>query len=259
MRNVLVPRFALSAFPALAVTFALAFAAPSARAAAVTAPDAPVLIDTSASAGSVVEASPTLSPYTADCAFDGNWSNNAGRWLALTSSNPMYLVYKFNAATKVNILRLRIPSDNSWDKRSPKAWTFSGSNDGSTWTQLDARSGVSWSAGEVKTVSFPNDTAYEYYKFSCTAIIGSDSYMMLWEIQFLYEPPSLVDLTSPSGTVTTTTSGDWVKPAKNAFDNGTAHNNDDRSIHSGTTVDWIYTFDTPTKVNAYRVFTPGTG
>ena len=238
---------------------AFAFVAPSARAAAATPPDAPVLIDTSASAGSVVEASPTLSPYTADHAFDGNWSNDAGRWLALTSSNPMYLVYKFNVATKVNMLRLRIPSNNSWDKRSPKAWTFSGSNDGSTWTQLDARSGVSWSAGEVKTVSFPNDTAYEYYKFNCTAIIGSDSYMMLWEIQFLDAPPSLVDLTSPSGTITTTTSGDWVNPAKNAFDNGTAHNNDDRSIHSGTTVDWIYTFDTPTKVNAYRVFAPGTG
>ena len=68
----------------------------------------------------------------------------------------------------------------------------------------------------------------------------------------------LTDLTSPSGTVTTTTSGDWVKPAKNAFDNGTAHNNDDRSIHSGTTVDWIYTFDSPTKVNAYKVYCPST-
>ena len=69
----------------------------------------------------------------------------------------------------------------------------------------------------------------------------------------------LEDLTNPNGTVTTTTTGDWVKPAKNAFDNGTAHNNDDRSIHSGSSVDWIYTFDTPTKVNAYRVFAPGTG
>ena len=66
----------------------------------------------------------------------------------------------------------------------------------------------------------------------------------------------LVDLTSPSGTVTTTTAGAWVKPAKNAFDNGTKHNNDDRSIHSGTTVDWIYTFNTKTNVNAYKVYCP---
>ena len=74
----------------------------------------------------------------------------------------------------------------------------------------------------------------------------------------LPEGVELTDLTSPSGTVTTTTAGDWVKPAKNAFDNGTAHNNDDRSIHSGTTVDWIYTFDSPTKVNAYKVYCPST-
>ena len=72
------------------------------------------------------------------------------------------------------------------------------------------------------------------------------------------EGVELTDLTSPSGTVTTTTTGDWVKPAKNAFDNGTAHNNDDRSIHSGTSVDWIYTFDAKTKVNAYKVYCPST-
>ena len=247
----------MSRLIAAAMVAVAVMVAPAARAAAATPPDAPVLIDTSASAGSVVESSPTLSPYTADNAFDGNWTNDAGRWLALTSSNPMYLVYKFNAATTVNMLRLRIPGNNSWEKRSPKAWTFSGSNDGSTWTPLDTRSGVSWSAGEVKSFTFSNDTAYEYYRFSCTAIVASDSYMMLWEIQFLYEPPALVDLTSPSGNISTTTSGSWVKPAKNAFDNGTAHNNDDRSIHSGSAVDWIYTFDTPTKVNAYRVFAPG--
>ena len=69
----------------------------------------------------------------------------------------------------------------------------------------------------------------------------------------------LTDLTSPSGTVTTTASGSWVKPAKNAFDNGTKHNNDDRSICGGTTVDWIYTFEEPTKVNAYKVYTPQGG
>ena len=69
----------------------------------------------------------------------------------------------------------------------------------------------------------------------------------------------LEDLTNPSGAVSTTASGSWVKPAKNAFDNGTKHNNDDRSICGGTAAAWIYTFDEPTKVNAYKVFTPGSG
>ena len=240
--------------------------------AAVTPPDQPVLIDTSASAGSVIASSSSATAYSAANAFDGNWSDNAGRWLAyinpnksdytggLTGETPAYMVYQFNAPTKVNILRLRIQNANEWDKRSPKAWTFQGSNDNITWTTLDTRSGVAWASGEtVKTFSFENETKYKYYKFTCTAIVGSNDYMQLYEIQFLRRSDIvLTDLTSPSGAVTSTTSGDWTKPAKNAFDNGTAHNNDDRSIHSGPPVDWIYTFDTKTKVNAYKVYCPST-
>ena len=270
--SILKSRFARGVFPLVAAFLACALAAPSARAAATTPPDKPVLIDTSASAGSVVASSSSSATFSADHAFDGNWADNAGRWLAYTNPDndygsgvhgetPMYLVYRFNVPTKVNVLRLLIQNANEWDKRSPKAWTFLGSHDGETWTTLDTRSGVAWASGTVtKSFSFENQTAYEYYKFSCTEILGENNYMQLYEIQFLYDAGIvLTDLTSPSGTVTTTTSGDWVKPAKNAFDNGTAHNNDDRSIHSGTTVDWIYTFDTPTKVDSYKVYAPGSG
>ncbi len=257
--SILKSRFARGIFPLTAAFLVCALAALEARAAATTPPDQ-LLVDTSASAGAVVESSPTLSPYTADHAFDGNWSSDDCRWLAETTSNPMYLVYKFNAPTKVNILRIRIKNANESNKRSPKAWTFHGSNDGSTWTQLDARSSVTWPVGDVmKSFHFENETAYEYYKFSCTEILGSNSYLQIYEIQFLCDTGFvLTDLTNPNGAVTTTTTGDWVKPAKNAFDNGTAHNNDDRSIHSGTTVDWIYTFDSPTVVNAYKVYCPST-
>ena len=266
---ILKSRFARGIFPLVAALLACALAAPEARAAAVTPPDQPVLIDTSASAGSVVASSSSSATYSADHAFDGNWADNAGRWLAYTNPDndygsgvhgetPMYLVYRFNAATKVNVLRLRIQNANEWDKRSPKAWTFLGSNDNVNWTTLDTRSGVTWASGDtVKTFSFENETKYEYYKFNCTEIIGVNDYLQIYELQFLYDAGIvLTDLTSPSGTVTTTTAGSWVQPAKNAFDNGTKHNNDDRSIHSGTTVDWIYTFDTKTKVNAYKVYCP---
>ena len=180
------------------VLLAFALAAPSARAAAVTPPDQTVLIDTSASAGSVVASSSSSATYSADHAFDGNWADNAGRWLAYTNPDndygsgvhgetPMYLVYRFNVPTKVNVLRLLIQNANEWDKRSPKAWTFLGSHDGETWTTLDTRSGVAWASGTVtKSFSFENQTAYEYYKFSCTEILGENNYMQLYEIQFLY-------------------------------------------------------------------------
>ena len=60
--------------------FALAFTtcATTAFAAAVPAPDQPVLIDTSSSAGSVVASSSSSATYSAANAFDGNWSDNAG-------------------------------------------------------------------------------------------------------------------------------------------------------------------------------------
>ena len=93
------------AFSALAVAFSLnVLAASSASAGAVTPPDQPVLVDTSSSAGSVVASSSSSATYSADHAFDGNWGDNDGRWLAYTNpdndygngvhgESPMYLVY----------------------------------------------------------------------------------------------------------------------------------------------------------------------
>ena len=229
---ILKSRFVRGMFPLMAMLFAFALAAPEARAAAVTPPDKPVLIDTSASAGSVVTSSVSSVDLSAANAFDGLWSNADHRWLAYNNPNndygsgvhgesPMYLVYRFKVPTKVNILRLRIPNDWEWDKRSPKAWTFLGSNDGTNWTTLDTRSGVTWTSGAVMDFAFENDTKYAYYKFNCTEISGTNNYMMLWEIQFLRRSDIvLTDLTSPSGTVTSTASNDWTKPAANALDAG---------------------------------------
>ena len=198
--SILKSRFARGLFPLVAALLAFALAAPEARAAAVTLPDQPVLIDTSSSAGSVVTSSSSSATFSAAKAFDGNWSDSAGRWLAYidpnysnytggaTGETPAFLVYKFKVATKVNYLRLRIPNDWQWSERSPKAWTFLGSNDNVNWTTLDARSYVTnWTAGEVKTFSFSNQMAYEYYKFNCTEITGAvaENFMQLWEIQFL--------------------------------------------------------------------------
>ena len=239
---------------------ALVLAAPSARAAAAVKPGTPFKIDTSSAAGAVdlTRSSAAHPTYGAAGAFDGR-KNVDGHWLAVKADH-MFVTYRFNTATKVTSIKLYNPDANNQTTRPPKAWTFEGSNDGDNWTVLDTRTGQTWSSGQVRSYSFQNDDAYVYYKFDCTELNGATDYLMLWEIEFWGTAPGEVpvDLTSPSGTVTTTTAGDWVKPAKNAFDNGTAHNNDDRSIHSGTTVDWIYTFDSPTKVNAYSLYSPGT-
>ena len=246
---------------AVAMVAVAVIVTPSARAAASVKPGSLVKVDTSAAAGAVdlTRCSAYHASYGAAGAFDGTM-NVDGRWLAVKAAH-MYVTYKFNTATKVTTIKLFNPNANNETTRPPKAWTFEGSNDGDNWTTLDTQTGQTWSSGQVRSYSFENDAAWVYYKFDCTELNGATDYLQLWEIEFYDTAPGDLpeDLTNPSGNVTTTTSGDWVKPAKNAFDNGTKHNNDDRSIHSGTTVDWIYTFDTPTTVNAYSVYVPGTG
>ncbi len=266
--SILKSRFARGVFPLVAALLSFALAAPEARAAAVTPPDKPVLIDTSSSAGSVVASSSSADAFPPANAFDGLWSASEHRWLAYinpsksdytggkTGETPAYVIYRFNAPTKVNVLRLRIPNDWTWDQRAPKAWTFLGSNDGSTWTQLDARSGVTWTAGEVKDFSFENDTKYAYYKFNCTEISGTNDYMMLWEIQFLYDAGIvLTDLTtSASGSVSASSATHGTYPASKAFD-GNYANSDGRWL--STKADHmfvVYHFNAPTSVNVIRVW-----
>ena len=120
-----------------------------------------------------------------------NRSDTNGRWLS-TKADHMFVVWKFNEATAVNMLRVWNGSDTAGGyasaSRAPKAWTFSGSNDGENWTALDTRTNeTGWSAsGESRMYSFDNDTAYLYYKFDCTALNGESDYLQIWELEFYY-------------------------------------------------------------------------
>ena len=146
---------------------------------------------TTADSGAVATNSATHAQYGANGAFDDNRSDSNGRWLS-TKSDHMFVVWKFNAATAVDMLRIWNGSDTAGGyasaSRAPKAWTFSGSNDGENWTALDTRSNeTGWSAsGESRLYSFANDTAYLYYKFDCTALNGASDYLQIWELEFYY-------------------------------------------------------------------------
>lgn len=59
------------------------------------------------------------------------------------------------------------------ENRSPKDWTFQGSNDGSTYTTLDTQTGVTgWSALQKRSYTFANTTSYSYYRLNVTANDG---------------------------------------------------------------------------------------
>lgn len=146
---------------------------------------------TTATSGALCTNSTTHAQYGAEGAFDDNRSDTNGRWLA-TKADHMFVVWKFNAATAVNMFRVWNGSDTAGGyasaSRAPKAWTFCGSNDGENWTALDTRTGeTGWSASsESRLYSFANDTAYLYYKFDCTALNGASDYLQIWELEFYY-------------------------------------------------------------------------
>jgi hypothetical protein len=58
------------------------------------------------------------------------------------------------------------------ESSAPSAWTYEGSNDGSTWTVLDTRSGISLSGGFLQPFLFSNSTAYRYYRLNISATPG---------------------------------------------------------------------------------------
>lgn len=56
------------------------------------------------------------------------------------------------------------------------AWEIQGSNDGTSWTTLDTRSGeVGWANGETRFYDFPNKSAFEYHQLVFSGGGGSDA------------------------------------------------------------------------------------
>ncbi|MCX2573069.1 discoidin domain-containing protein [Pedobacter sandarakinus] len=81
-----------------------------------------------------------------------------------------------------------LTSGNDAPGRDPKDWKFSGSVDGTTWVDLDTRTGETFSGRNLtKTYSFKNKIAYRYYRISISAI-GSGSLFQLSEWRLIEVP-----------------------------------------------------------------------
>jgi hypothetical protein len=81
------------------------------------------------------------STFNAAKAFDGNINT---RWLTANTSEPEWLRYDFGAAQEVAEYAIHV--EQSADE-APKDWKFQGSDDGSTWEDLDTQTDQTISAG----------------------------------------------------------------------------------------------------------------
>jgi hypothetical protein len=122
-------------------------------------------------------------------AFD---NNVATKWLDFSATS--WLLYRL--ANPRVITQYTITSANDSPERDPKSWTFKGSNNGVTWTNLDSRSiQVFANRYQSNTYSFSNATEYTYYKLDS---ITNNSGSIIQLAEFRLSGPITASLSAKS-------------------------------------------------------------
>ena len=106
--------------------------------------------------------------------------NPSTKWLVFNPTG--WATYQL--AKPATVVKYSLTSANDAPTRDPKDFTLQGSDDGSTWTDLDKQTGQSFSGRFATNIySFTNTTAYGYYRLNITANSG-DSLVQLadWNI-----------------------------------------------------------------------------
>lgn len=115
---------------------------------------------------------------TADKAFDGNTET---RWATVLFTLPEWLQYDLGVGVTKTATKYRM-----WGKETltfmPTGWDFQGSNNGSSWTNLDTRTSQTFTDQAWNEYTFSNSTAYRYYRVSVNTS-GSAAVLQIWEVQ----------------------------------------------------------------------------
>ncbi len=130
--------------------------------------------------GGTASASESYAGKPASNAFDDNnstyWSNDGNL--------PSWIQYDFGEGNGKLIEKYRIYYESSNYDAAPKDWTFQASDDASSWTTLDTRSGEDWSANEWKEYTVTNNKKYRYYRINITDNKGTtDNYVSINEME----------------------------------------------------------------------------
>ena len=113
-------------------------------------------------------------------------NNTSTAWgsAAVGTALPAWVQYRLPSAKRAWKYRLNVTTQPAY---SPHDWQFQGSNDGTAWNTLDARSGQTWDAAGWKEYTIPNANrgSYLYYRLYITAGGQTpDNYMWIdeWEL-----------------------------------------------------------------------------
>ncbi len=111
-------------------------------------------------------------------------------WLTASSDMPAWLQYNLASPQVVSAYSIIPWSADNFPARTPTSWTFQGSNNGSTWTTLDTRTGfTSWTISTAYLFSATNTTSYSYYRLYITANVGGNAYTGIQQIKLFGTTP----------------------------------------------------------------------
>ncbi|MGP3632221.1 GH92 family glycosyl hydrolase [Streptomyces sp. 24-1644] len=103
------------------------------------------------------------------------------KWLTFAPSGWV----EFDLAEPVKVVTYALTSANDHDERDPRDWTLKGSADGTTWKDLDTRSGQTFSERfQTKSYDFTADTAYRHFRLEITKNNGASDALQLADVQF---------------------------------------------------------------------------
>jgi hypothetical protein len=146
-------------------------------------------------------------PVDSDTGNNRALISSAGGASDTSQTSPRWIVWKFNDATAVNAIGVYPYGIWGSANRCPMNWTFDASNDGSTWTTLDTRTGeTAWTEFAYRYFEFQNDTAYQYYRFYCTSLNAADKYLFLGELEFYYVASATAPVVTDGGAAVSGTS-----------------------------------------------------
>ncbi|MGG0667633.1 discoidin domain-containing protein [Lederbergia citrisecunda] len=98
------------------------------------------------------------------------WSNNSN-----SVNFPIWVKISLPAKKRVRRYELTMNSGLIDNLRTPKSWTFEGSNDGNAWTVLDVKENVSdWVEGKPKSYLLNSTDEYLFYRVNITENNGAN-------------------------------------------------------------------------------------
>lgn len=117
--------------------------------------------------GSVVGVTASAENAPGEVASNLADANPDSKWLAFASAGWV----RYQLGTPAKALRYSLTSANDSPERDPKDFTLQGSSDGTTWTDLDRRTGIDFSGRFAKrTFDVTTPATYAYYRLDVTAV-----------------------------------------------------------------------------------------